>query len=36
LLAIAWWDWPPDKISRHIPAIAGADLVALTAAAAEA
>jgi virginiamycin A acetyltransferase len=36
LLAIAWWDWAPDKISRHIPAIAGADLVALTAAAAEA
>jgi virginiamycin A acetyltransferase len=35
LLAIAWWDWPPDKISQHIPAIAGADLAALTAASVE-
>jgi virginiamycin A acetyltransferase len=29
LLAIAWWDWPADKIARHLPAIAGADIVAL-------
>jgi virginiamycin A acetyltransferase len=36
LLAIAWWNWPPDKIARHIPAIAGADLAVLKAAAAEA
>jgi virginiamycin A acetyltransferase len=36
LLEIAWWDWPPDKIARHVPAIAGADLAALAAAAGEA
>ncbi|QYK07851.1 Vat family streptogramin A O-acetyltransferase [Shewanella mangrovisoli] len=26
LLAIAWWDWPIEKISEHLPAIVGADL----------
>jgi virginiamycin A acetyltransferase len=26
LLAIAWWDWPADKISRNLGAIRGADL----------
>jgi virginiamycin A acetyltransferase len=33
LLEIAWWDWPPDAIARHVPAIAGADLAALRTAA---
>ncbi|MDH1470982.1 Vat family streptogramin A O-acetyltransferase [Shewanella sp. GD03713] len=26
LLTIAWWDWPIEKISEHLPAIVGADL----------
>ncbi|MGL4748446.1 MAG: chloramphenicol acetyltransferase, partial [Shewanella sp.] len=26
LLAIAWWDWPIEKISEHLPAIVSADL----------
>jgi virginiamycin A acetyltransferase len=29
LLEIAWWDWPYERISKHIPAIAGQDLTAL-------
>lgn len=29
LLDIAWWDWPADKITSHIPAIVGGDLDAL-------
>jgi virginiamycin A acetyltransferase len=29
LLAIKWWDWPVDKITRNLPAIVGADLAAL-------
>ncbi len=32
LLAIAWWDWPADKITRNLGAIRGADLAALEAA----
>lgn len=32
LLDIAWWDWPAEKITRHLKAIAGADLAALRAA----
>ena len=36
LLEIAWWDWDPQMIARHVPAIAGADLPALRRAAAEA
>ncbi|MBL9058808.1 MAG: CatB-related O-acetyltransferase [Mangrovicoccus sp.] len=32
LLAIAWWDWPLDRISRNLDAIRGADLAALEAA----
>ncbi|MBS9719366.1 CatB-related O-acetyltransferase [Tianweitania sp. BSSL-BM11] len=32
LLAIAWWDWPLDKISRNLDAIRGADLDRLEAA----
>jgi len=29
LLAVAWWDWPVDKITRNLEAIVGADLEAL-------
>lgn len=29
LLRIAWWDWPADKVTRNIEAIAGADIEAL-------
>ena len=32
LLAIAWWDWPIDKITRNLDAIRGADLARLEAA----
>ncbi len=32
LLAIRWWDWPAEKIARHVPAIAGADIAKLRAA----
>ena len=30
LLALAWWDWPVDKVSRNLEAIVGADLAALS------
>lgn len=26
LLAVAWWDWPVDKVSRNLDAIRGADI----------
>ncbi|QDZ01193.1 CatB-related O-acetyltransferase [Nitratireductor mangrovi] len=26
LLAVAWWDWPVDKVTRNIDAISGTDL----------
>ncbi len=29
LLAIKWWDWPVDKISRNLTTIVGADITAL-------
>lgn len=29
LLAIAWWDWPIEKISRNLEAIVGAEIAAL-------
>ncbi|WP_421868358.1 CatB-related O-acetyltransferase [Pararhizobium sp.] len=29
LSAIAWWNWPVDKVTRHIAAITGADIEAL-------
>ena len=32
LLALAWWNWPIDKISRNLDAIRGADLDRLEAA----
>ena len=34
LQAIAWWDWPIEKVTRHLPAIVGGDVAALRAAAA--
>lgn len=36
LLAIAWWDWPVEKVSRHLAAIMAADLDALERCACEA
>lgn len=35
LLQIAWWDWPVDKIGRHLAAIMAADIDALERCAAE-
>jgi virginiamycin A acetyltransferase len=32
LLAVSWWDWPEDKISRNLNAIRGTDLARLEAA----
>lgn len=32
LLQIAWWNWPPEKTTRHVAAIQGADVQALRAA----
>lgn len=32
LLDIAWWNWPIEHITRHIPAIVGGDLARLQAA----
>lgn len=32
LLKVAWWDWPPGKLTRNLNAIRGADLAALEAA----
>ena len=29
LLAIKWWDWPVETITRNLPAIVGADVAAL-------
>lgn len=29
LLRVAWWDWPVERITRHLDAIRGADLAAL-------
>jgi hypothetical protein len=29
LLAIRWWDWPAETVTRLLPAIVGADLDAL-------
>lgn len=29
LLAIAWWDWPPEKVTANLAAIRGADIDAL-------
>jgi virginiamycin A acetyltransferase len=31
LLEIAWWDWPVDRISRHLDAIVSGDVDALAA-----
>jgi virginiamycin A acetyltransferase len=35
LQAIAWWDWPVEKISRHLPVIVSGDIEALRACQAE-
>lgn len=32
LLAVAWWDWPIDKVTRHVRAIMSGDVAALEAA----
>ncbi|NNU79817.1 CatB-related O-acetyltransferase [Halovulum dunhuangense] len=32
LLAVAWWDWPSDRIARNLRAIRGTDITALEAA----
>ena len=32
LIAIAWWNWPADKITRNLNAIRGADIAQLEAA----
>ncbi len=32
LLAVAWWDWPVDRITRNLDAIRGADIGRLEAA----
>ncbi len=32
LLGVAWWNWPPDKITRNLDAIRGADISRLEAA----
>jgi virginiamycin A acetyltransferase len=29
LLAIGWWTWPADKVTRHLEAITGSDLARL-------
>lgn len=29
LLAVAWWDWPVEKITRHLDAIRGSDIFRL-------
>ncbi len=29
LQAVAWWNWPIDKVTRNIAAIIGADIAAL-------
>lgn len=31
LEAIAWWNWPVEKITQHLPAIVSADMAALRA-----
>ena len=36
LLEIRWWDWPIERVTRHLEAIVGADLDALRAAARDA
>lgn len=30
LLAIAWWDWPADRVARAVPTLVNGDLAALT------
>jgi len=35
LLNIRWWDWPPEKITRHVHLLSGNDIEALEKVAAE-
>src|SRR5690606_28245456 len=35
LESIAWWDWPVEKITRHLPRIVAGDVEALRACAAD-
>jgi virginiamycin A acetyltransferase len=35
LVSLAWWNWPPEDIAMHVKTIAGADLPALEAVAAQ-
>ncbi|WP_344844636.1 CatB-related O-acetyltransferase [Kribbella ginsengisoli] len=32
LLEVAWWDWPPEKVTRHVPAIMAGSIEELEAA----
>jgi virginiamycin A acetyltransferase len=32
LLRVRWWEWDAEKITRHVPAISGGDVIALEAA----
>lgn len=32
LLAVAWWDWPRDRLARNLDAVRGADIARLEAA----
>jgi virginiamycin A acetyltransferase len=32
LLKVAWWDWPPEKVTRHVPAIMAGSIAELEAA----
>lgn len=34
LQRLAWWDWPPERVTRHLPLIMGGDVDALDQAAA--
>jgi len=29
LVALAWWDWPPDHITKHLDKIVASDIIAL-------
>jgi len=35
LLRVAWWDWPPDLVTRHVRSVMGNDIDELEAVAAE-
>lgn len=35
LLALQWWDWPEDRVRKHLPLLCSGDIAALLAAAGE-